>query len=132
MDDKIMIGLNESVVIDKYEWLQNGVKKSEGQYLFLNGINQQQDSGIYQCHIKLKNTQVIVSDPFNLTVTENLNQPVIINATLLNKNQIHLKWEPNRETTENTRYKIEVIYNDESTPSFLYPGSLYYLYFVSF
>ena len=50
----------------------------------------------------------------------------IVSATVLNKNQIYLKWEPNRETTENTRYKIEVIYKNESIPSFLYPGRLYY------
>ena len=47
------------------------------------------------------------------------NSPQILNATLLNENQIYIKWEPNRETTENTRYKIEVI-NKEG--SFEYPG----------
>ena len=47
------------------------------------------------------------------------NVPQIVNATLLNENQIYIKWEPNRETTENTRYKIEVM-NKEG--SFEYPG----------
>ena len=47
------------------------------------------------------------------------NSPQIVTATLLNENQIYIKWEPNRETTENTRYKIEVI-NKEG--SFEYPG----------
>jgi hypothetical protein len=60
------------------------------------------------------------------------NTPKIVNATLLNENQIYLKWGPNRETTENTRYRIEVIYKDESIPSFLYPGCLYYLYYIEF
>jgi hypothetical protein len=60
------------------------------------------------------------------------NTPQIVNATVLNENQIYLKWEPNRETTENTRYRIEVIYKDESIPSFLYPGCLYYSYFIKF
>jgi len=60
------------------------------------------------------------------------NTTEIVNASLLNENQIHLKWKPNRETTENTRYKIEVIYKDESTPSFFYPGFLYYLYYIEF
>jgi hypothetical protein len=60
------------------------------------------------------------------------NAPQIVNATLLNETRIYLKWEPNRETTENTRYKIEVIYKDESIPSFLYPGCLYYSYFIKF
>jgi hypothetical protein len=60
------------------------------------------------------------------------NTPKIVNATLFNENQIYLKWEPNRETTENTRYRIEVIYKDESIPSFLYPGCLYYLYYIKF
>jgi len=47
------------------------------------------------------------------------NSPQIVTATLLNENQIYIKWEPNRETTENTRYKIEVM-NKEG--SFEYPG----------
>ncbi len=132
IDDKLIFGLNESVEIEKYEWFQDGVNKSEGQYLFFNGINQQQDSGIYQCQIKLKNAQLIKSDSFNLTVSENTNQPDILNATCLNENQIYLKWGPNRETAENTRYRIEVIYKDESIPSFLYPGCLYYLYYIEF
>ncbi len=132
MDDKNITGINESVVIEKYEWLQDGVNKSEGQYLFFNGINQQQDSGIYQCQIKLKNAQVIKSDSFNLTVSENTNQPEILSATRLNENQVYLKWEPKRETAENTRYRIVVIYKDESIQSFLYPGCLYYFYFIMF
>jgi hypothetical protein len=132
LDDKIIIRLNESVAIEKYEWFRNGVKKSEGQFLLLNGINQQQDSGIYRCQIILKNTQVILGDFFNLTATENIKTPKIVSATLLNETRIYLKWEPNRETTENTRYRIEVIYKDEAIPSFLYPGCLYYSYFIKF
>ena len=50
------------------------------------------------------------------------NSPQIVTATLLNENQIYIKWEPNRETTENTRYKIEVI-NKEG--SFEYPGCFF-------
>jgi hypothetical protein len=125
LDDKIIIRLNESVAIEKYEWFRNGVKKSEGQFLLLNGINQQQDGGIYRCQIILKNTQVILGDSFNLTATENIKTPKIVSATLLNETRIYLKWEPNRETTENTRYRIEVIYKDKSIPSFFYPGNFF-------
>ncbi len=67
---------------------------------------------------------------FDINLVFGQNTPKIVNATLLNKNQIYLKWEPNRETTENTRYKIKVIYKDESIPSFFYPGCLYYSYFI--
>jgi hypothetical protein len=132
IDDKIIIRLNESVLIEKYEWFRNGVKKSDGQYLLLNGMNQQQDSGIYRCQIILKNTQVILGDSFNLTVTENIITPKKVSATLLNETRKYLKWEPNRETTENTRYKIEVIYKNESIPSFMYPGRLYYSCIIKF
>jgi hypothetical protein len=67
---------------------------------------------------------------FDINLVFGQNTPKIVNAALLNENQIYLKWEPNRETTENTRYRIEVIYKDESIPSFLYPGCLYYSYFI--
>jgi hypothetical protein len=53
------------------------------------------------------------------------NTTEIVFATVFTVNQIYLKWEPNRETTENTRYRIEVIYKDKSIPSFFYPGNFF-------
>ena len=47
------------------------------------------------------------------------NSPQIVKAEINKDNQIYIKWEPNKETTENTRYKIEVINKHES---FEYPG----------
>ena len=97
-NDKI-IEINESIVIDKYEWSRNGlILSNNSKDLIFNGINQQQDSGTYKCKISLKNNQTVESDSFVV------NQPLIINATLLNENQIYIKWEPNRKTTENTRF----------------------------
>ena len=98
------IDINESIVIDKYEWDRNGsILSNNGKDLILNGINQQQNSGTYKCKISLKNNQTVDSDSFVVNV-ENINQPSIINATLLNENQIYIKWEPNRKTKENTRF----------------------------
>ena len=121
------IDINESIVIDKYEWDRNGsILSNNGKDLILNGINQQQNSGTYKCKISLKNGQTAESDSFVVNVTENFNQPSIINAISINENQIYIKWEPNRKTTINTRYKIEVI-NKEG--SFEYPGYFYYFNF---
>jgi hypothetical protein len=69
MVDGKLLEINASSVIERYEWYQNGVKKEgEGQYLFFEGINQEQDNGIYKCSIILKNGQIIESESFNLTV----------------------------------------------------------------
>ncbi len=67
--DGKLLEINASSVIQNYNWYQNGVKKEdEGQYLFFEGINQEQDIGTYKCSIILKNGQINESESFNLTV----------------------------------------------------------------
>ena len=67
--DGKLLEINPSSVIQNYNWYQNGVKKEdEGQYLFFEGINQEQDIGTYKCSIILKNGQINESESFNLTV----------------------------------------------------------------
>ena len=66
--DGKLLEINASSVIQNYNWYQNGVKIIPRKYLEFYGIDQQQDSGIYNCSIILKNGQVIGSESFNLTV----------------------------------------------------------------
>ena len=57
------------------------------------------------------------------TTTINTNTPSIETVTIVNESQINLKWTPNRVTTNNTRYRINVINKNNTIPSFEYPGN---------
>ena len=57
------------------------------------------------------------------TTTINTSPPSIQSVTIGTGNQINLKWTPNRVTTTNTRYRINVINKNNIIPSFEYPGN---------
>ena len=57
------------------------------------------------------------------TTNTNTSPPSIQSVTIGTGNQINLKWAPNRVTTTNTRYKINVINKNNINLSFEYPGN---------
>ena len=56
------------------------------------------------------------------TTTINTSTPSIQSVPIQNENKIKLIWTPNRVTTTNTRYRINVISKNNTIPSFEYPG----------
>ena len=62
--------INETSVIDYYEWYFNGnfVFTSDESAIELSEIKQDENTGAYMCKIVLKNRQTIESEPFPLLV----------------------------------------------------------------
>jgi hypothetical protein len=63
-----VILLNDSVVIDKYEWFKDGSIFSNGSKLTIDKLDQNNHNGSYICQITLKNNQMIGSSPFPIIV----------------------------------------------------------------
>jgi hypothetical protein len=63
-----VILINDSVIIDKYEWFKDGSIFSNGSKLMIDKLDQKIHNGSYICQITLKNNQTIASSSFLMIV----------------------------------------------------------------
>jgi hypothetical protein len=63
-----IILINDSVVIDKYEWFKHGLIFNNGNKLIFDKLDQNIHNGSFICQITLKNNQTIESTPFPMIV----------------------------------------------------------------